>query len=349
MKTERTELENGIFLYTVTNGRVSFCAMNYGCTLTNLFVPDKNGKATDILLGYDSLAEWKAGTEAHNAIVGRVANRIRGAAFSLDGVTYSLDKNDKTPVGTNCLHGGFNRFEKMVWQSEAFSADGAAGVRFVRTSADGEQGFPGAVQMTVTYTLTDGDELILEYTATTDKATPLNLTNHAYFNLDGAGAVMEHRLQLDCDEVLELGSDFVPTGKVLSVSGTPFDFRTKKAVGKDVAEVVSSHLARTGADVRGYDHCFVTRADESAVVRLGEVRSEKSGIAMRISTNQRGVQVYTGNFLEGVKGKGGVTQHKYDGICFETQRFPNAINEPAFPSCLLQPDERYWSKTIFSF
>ena len=259
----------------------------------------------------------------------------------LDGVTYSLDKNDKTPAGTNCLHGGFNRWEKMLWQAEPFCADDAAGVRFVRMSADGEQGFPGTVQLAVTYTLTAHDELILEYTATTDKATPINLANHAYFNLDGAGTVLDHRVQLDCDAFLALGNDFVPTGRICSVRGTPFDFLAEKRVGADIAAIP--------LEIGGYDHCFVTHADESRVVRVGAVRSEKTGITMEISTNQRGVQVYTGNFLEGVTGKNGVVQHKHDGICFETQRFPNAVNEPHFPRCVLRAGEQYWHKTIFSF
>ena len=338
MKTEKKELEKDIFLYTVTNGRLSFSAMNYGCTITNIWVPKKSGAPVDILLGYDRLAEWKSGTEAHNSIVGRVANRICGAQFVLDGKTYALEKND----GENCLHGGFNRFEKMLWQAEPVSDAGGAGVRFTRVSVAGEQGFPGNVQMTVTYMLTETDDFMLEYTATTDAPTPLNLTNHAYFNLNGAGNVCDHHLQLDCDTMLEIDSQLLPTGRVVPVAGTPFDFRTEKLIGKDIAQMDK----RIGG---GYDHCFVTHADETEVVRVGKVWSDQTGISVTFSTNQRGMQLYTGNFLNGVVGKGGVVHQMYDGVCFEMQRFPNAVNEPHFPPCILRPGERYWSKTIFSF
>ncbi|MBQ6779761.1 MAG: galactose mutarotase [Treponema sp.] len=335
---KKTELAKDIFLYTVTNGHMSFSAMNLGCTLTNLLVPNKNGGLTDILLGYDTLAEWRAGTEAHNAIVGRVANRIGGAQFVLDGKTYALNKND----GENCLHGGFNRFEKMLWQGEPISSAEGEGVRFIRTSAAEEQGFPGNVQITITYRLTAQNKLLLEYTATTDAPTPINLTNHAYFNLNGAGNVLGHHLQLDCDEVLEIDDNLIPTGSILPVVGTAFDFRTEKLIGRDIIQMD----ARIGG---GYDHCFVTHANETEMVRAGKVRSDQTGICMEISTNQRGLQVYTGNYLSGIQGKGGMIHQKYDGVCFETQRFPDAVHHAEFPNCILQPGETYHAKTMFSF
>ena len=346
MKTECAELTDGIALYTVSNGRISFCAMNYGCTLTKLLVPNKAGGVTDILLGYDTLDAWQAGTEAHNAVVGRVANRIGGAAFALDGKVFSLDKND----GENCLHGGFNRFEKMLWRGESFSEADSAGVRFTRTSVAGEQGFPGNVELCVTYRLTARDELVLEYTAASDAPTPINLTNHAYFNLNGAGNVLGHHLRLDCDEVLEIGADMIPTGRILDVTGTPFDFRAEKLIGRDIGLLAELGGMPLDADSPfGYDHCFVTHADEAEAVHVGTVWSDESGICMDICTNQRGMQLYTGNFLGGVQGKGGVVHRRHDGVCFETQRFPDAVNKPRFPNCILRPGERYWSKTIFSF
>ena len=347
--TESKQLDDKITLYTASNEKISFSAMNYGCTITNLFVPNKNGKLTDILLGFDSLDEWKAGAASHNAIVGRFANRISGARFTLDGKKYELDKND----GKNCLHGGFTRYEKMLWNGETLSDSEGEGVRFTRTSADGEQGLPGNLEIAVVYKLTSKNELILEYTATTDKATPINLTNHAYFNLDGSGTILNHHLQLDCDEFLKANADLTPTGDVVSVSGTSFDFITEKTIGRDIENLITdtaddANRSLTGEnDPFGYDHCFLTRTeDEKKLVRFGKIRSEKSGISMEIFTNQRGVHVYTGNFLAGVKGKGGVTHKRHDGVCFETERYPDAVNEPNFPSCILRPGEQYWHKTV---
>ncbi|WP_407425413.1 aldose epimerase family protein [Treponema sp.] len=349
---ESKKLNDEITLYTVSNGKLSFSAMNYGCTITNLFVPDKNGKMTDILLGFDSLEGWKAGNASHNAIVGRFANRITGAKFSLDGSEYFLDKND----GENCLHGGFTRYEKMLWNAEIFSDSEGEGVRFTRKSADGEQNMPGNLEMSVVYRLTENNELIFEYTATTDKATPVNLTNHAYFNLDGSGTILNHHLQLDCDKFLKAKSDLTPSGEIVNVEGTCFDFRTEKLIGKDIKNLVTekadeANLSLTGKnDPYGYDHCFLTRTqDESKVVRFGKISSEKSGISMEIFTNQRGCHIYTGNFLSGMKGKGGVIHKRHDGICFETERFPNAVNEPDFPGCILNPGEKYWHQTILKF
>ena len=345
------KIDDEVTLYTVTNGKISFSAMNYGCTMTNLFVPDKNGNATDILLGFDSLDEWKAGTASHNAIVGRVANRIVGARFTLDGKTYALDKND----GKNCLHGGFTRYEKMFWQGEPFSDSEGEGVCFTRTSADGEQGMSGNLEITAVYKLTSKNELIFEYTAKTDKATPINLTNHAYFNLDGSGTILNHHLQLDCDEFLRANADLTPTGDVVSVSGTSFDFRTEKTIGRDIEKLITEKSANANAALTspdspfGYDHCFISHGDESKVVQLGAVWSENTGIKMELFTNQRGVHVYTGNFLAGIKGKGGVVHKRHDAVCFETERYPDAVNHPNFPSCILRPVEQYWHKTVLKF
>ncbi len=357
---ETKKLDNEITLYTVSNGTISFSAMNYGCTITNLFVPAKNGEKTDILLGYDTLEGWEAGTSSHNAIVGRVANRIAGAKFTLDGKEYLLDKND----GKNCLHGGNTRWEKMLWNAEKYSDSEGEGVKFTRKSADGEQGMPGNLDLCVIYKLTEKNELVFEYTATSDKATPINLTNHAYFNLNGKGSILNHHLQLDCPKFLKANSELLPTGEIASVLRTSFDFTKEKTIGRDIEkliteksdganakfaeEIAGSSPAMTNLPF-GYDHCFVTNADETKLVRLGEIWSEESEIHMEMFTNQRGVHVYTGNFLEGVGGKGGVTHKRHDAVCFETERFPNAMNEPNFPSCILHPGEKYFHKTILKF
>jgi aldose 1-epimerase len=333
--TEVKKLDDEITSFTVSNGNVSFTAIEWGCTITNLYVPSKNGEKVDILLGFDTLDGWKKGTEAHNAIVGRFANRIRGAKFTLEGKTYNLDKND----GENCLHGGNTRYEKQLWKGEKYSDSEGEGVKFTRKSPDGEQGMPGNVDLCVIYKLNDKNELIWEYSATTDKATPINLTNHAYFNLNGKGSAEGHHLQLDCKSILETAADSAPTGKILNVDGTVFDFRTEKLVGRDCDKVEPLK--------NGYDQCFITGGNETELVRFGKIWSDESGISMEMFTNQPGVHVYTANYIGGKIGKGGVVHKPHDGICFETERFPNAINEPSFPNCVLKPGEKYYHKTIF--
>lgn len=342
MTITEKEIQHGITSYTVSNGTVSFTAMNYGCSLLQILVPNKLGSYTDILQGYDTLEGWKADDASHNCVVGRFANRIALARFTLDGKTYTLDAND----GKNSLHGGFTRWEKMLWNAESFEEGDSAGVRFTRTSPDGEQGYPGTLSLTVTYALNSKNELTLTYNATTDKATPINLTNHAYFNLNGGGSVLDHVVQLDCDSILEVDPALIPTGERIPVDGDDFgwvfDFHKPKAVG--------SAIGGSPETIDGYDHCFVTRAaDESNVVRVGAVWSDVSGIKMEIATNQPGMQIYSGNFLNGTTGKGGAHYDKHSGICFETQRFPDAPNKPDFPSCILRPGETYNAVTVFTF
>lgn len=332
--------------YEISNGSLSAKVMSLGCTITNLYAPDKNGNPVDVLLGYDTLDGWASGTGSHNAVVGRFANRIAGGKFTLDGVDYKLDVND----GPNSLHGGINRYEKMIWESELITHDGKADcVHFHRVSPDMEQGYPGNVTIDVCYTLTKDNELVIEYEATTDKATPINLTNHAYFNLSGTKVVdgkiqnvLSHKMQLDSDEVLEINDVMIPTGKILPVSGTCFDFTKEHTIGERIGEF--------GASVAyGYDHNFITHADESEVCRFGKITCEETGISMEMFTNQRGVQIYTGNYLSGAHGKNGVVHNRYDGVCFEAQRYPDCVNHAEFPSCILRPGEKYWQKTIYKF
>jgi len=341
MSIEKTEVEKGLYRFTVDNGTMSFSATNYGCILTNIWMNDKNGKKLDLLLGYDSVEEYKTDTESFGAIVGRIANRVKCACFTLDGKKYQLDKNDGNPEKNHCLHGGLFRWGNCVWNAETFEEKGKSGVIFNRKSVDGEQGFPGNLDVKIIYGLTDKNELELEYLATTDAPTVINLTNHAYFNLDGEGSILDQKLCLDCDAILEADDEILPTGKILPVEGTIFDFKKEKKVGDDVKKV--------GDIVGGYDHCFITKGEETDLVKFGCFTSEKSGISMEMSTNQRGVHVYSGNFLEGKKGKGKGTYHKWDGICFETERYPNAMNESSFPSCVLRPGERYRHHTVFTF
>lgn len=341
MTVSEIKVADGIKGWNVSNGDMSFSAMEFGCTITNLFVPDKNGKKIDVLLGFDDFEGWKNGTQAHNVLVGRFANRIGGASFVLDGKKYELDKNN----GANCLHGGFFRYEKQVWRGEPFQSQDEAGIVFTRKSPDGEQHFPGNLKIKAVYTLNTKNQLKLEYFAESDKPTPVNLTNHAYFNLDGGGDILNHKVWLDSDKILEI-NDMVPTGEFLDVSkkeNRAFDFRDLKKVGEDFGLV-----SKADPSMRGYDHCFVTKGCEMGAVLAGTCESEKSGIKMKIYTNQRGIQFYTGNYLKG-PGKNGCEQKPQGGLCFEAERFPDAVNHQNFPSCILRPGEEYHQITFYEF
>lgn len=357
LKIEESKVAEDVKSWTISNGNISFSAMNFGCTITNLFVPDKNGRKIDVLLGFDDFDDgsfgkkntcWKNGTEAHNALVGRFANRIGGASFVLDGKKYSLDKNDGNDGNgnhINCLHGGFFRFEKQIWQGESFENQDAAGVIFTRRSVDGEQHFLGNLEIKVVYSLNQKNRIKLEYFAKTDSATPLNLTNHAYFNLDGSGDILNHKVWIDSEKILEI-KNMIPTGKFLDVlksENKAFDFRKAKKV-KDDFDLVK----KSDSVAAGYDHCFVTKADEKDAVLTASCESEKSGIKMKLYTNQRGIQLYTGNYLFGL-GKNGSEQKPQSGICFEAERFPDSVNHENFPSCILRPGEEYHQVTIYEF
>lgn len=356
LKVEESKVAEDVKSWTISNGNISFSAMNFGCTITNLFVPDKNGRKIDVLLGFDDFDDgsfgkkntcWKNGTEAHNALVGRFANRIGGASFVLDGKKYSLDKNDGNDGNgnhINCLHGGFFRFEKQIWQGESFENQDEAGVIFTRRSVDGEQYFLGNLEIKVVYSLNQKNRIKLEYFAKTDSATPVNLTNHAYFNLDGSGDILNHKVWIDSEKILEI-KNMIPTGKFLDVSKSEnkaFDFRKAKKVKDDF------DLVENDSSTRGYDHCFVTKVDEKDAVLAASCESEKSGIKMKIYTNQRGIQLYTGNYLSGL-GKNGSVQKPQCGICFEAERFPDSVNHENFPSCILRPGEEYHQVTVYEF
>ncbi len=335
-----------VSLYTVSNGKMSFCAMDYGCTLTGIFLPNKiGGGKTDILLGHSTLDAYVASSSCFGSIVGRFANRIGGAKFSIGKDVYSLDKNDNK---ANTLHGGFTRLDHFVWKSTPVEGKEGCGVKFTRRSADGEQGFPGNLDVCVSYTLGKDNRLTLKYTATTDKPTPVNFTNHAYFNLSGGGTVLEHTMQSDCEGYLEVDKNLIPTGKIIPVSGTAFDFTKEKPLGRDIA--------KTGS---GYDHCFVTPAygkEKSAVplkakplVVAAIIRDMKSGRKMTVETNLEGIQVYTANSIDGIIGKNARVYKNHEAVCLETQCFPDTPNKAEFPSCILNPGETYKAVTVYGF
>ncbi len=339
-------LANGdeVNLFTVSNGKMSFTVTDYGCTITGIYLPQKNGPTSDILLGYSTLPEYvMSDGYSFGSIVGRFANRIGGASFAIDGKKYQLDKNDNK---INTLHGGFFRLDHQVWKAKAVETKTSVGVTFKRRSPDGEQGFPGNLDVEVTYTLSKDNKLSMRYKAKTDKATPVNFTNHAYFNLAGSGTILGHELQSDCKGYLEVDKNLIPTGKIIDLAGTPFDFTKAKTIGRDIEKVAP-----------GYDHCYVTPAykgkacapDPKKLVRAAVLTDPKSGRSMTVDTNQEGIQVYTANWVEGIPGKNGVRMVRHGAICLETQRFPDAPNKPEFPPCVLKPKETYDALTVYGF
>lgn len=333
-------------LYTISNGKMSFSCTDYGCTLTSIVLKNKNGTSTDVLLGFSTLEGYLNTKFCFGSVVGRFANRIGKASFTLDGVKYPLDKND----GPNTLHGGFDGYDKMMWKSKMVEGTHFAGVKFSRVSPAGEQGFPGNVKIEVTYTLDDDNNLSCKYTAKTDKATPINITNHAYFNLAGNGSIEDHTAKFNSKYILEVDQKLIPTGKFTEVKGTAFDFSKEKKIGKDIK--------KTGV---GYDHCYVTSAyskkgtavptddRDSTMVKFGEVSESKYGHKMEVFTNLEGCQFYTGNFIKGIVGKNGVHYNTHDAFCLETQAFPDSPNKKDFPSCILKPGQTYKAKTVYSF
>jgi aldose 1-epimerase len=332
-------------LYTLTNANgVEVRAMTYGGIVLTLRVPDRDGNLGDVVLGYDALDGYLEATPYFGAIVGRYGNRIAGGKFTLDGEEYSLAANN----GPNALHGGLQGFDKVVWQAQSFQNEEGVGVVFSYTSPDGEEGYPGTLEATVTYTLTDANELVFDYHAVTDKATPVNLTQHTYFNLagDGAGTILDHELMLNASHFTPVDSTLIPTGEILSVDGTPFDFTTPTAIGARIDDD-DEQIGFGG----GYDHNYVLdRGEGDALTLAARVHEPTSGRVMEVSTTEPGVQFYSGNFLDGsITGKGGHVYEQRSGLCLETQHYPDSPNKPDFPSTILQPGQEYRSRTVYRF
>ncbi|HEV8550082.1 MAG TPA: aldose epimerase family protein [Polyangiaceae bacterium] len=312
---------------------------NFGATVVSVEVPDRNGKLADIVLGLDSAESYAAGTAFLGSTVGRVANRVRDAKFELDGKTYRLTANDPP----HSLHGGPTGFYKRVWQPEVLETPDGPALKLTYVSADGEEGFPGKVSATTTYTLTHNDELRVEMEAVTDKPTLVNLAHHSYWNLGGVGSgpITDHELTLFADAYTP-GDPIVPTGVVKPVKGTPFDFTSEKPVGKD--------LLKAGGKPVGYDTNFVVRGEPNALRPVAKLRDPKSGRVLTLEANQPGVQFYSGNFLDGsIHGKG-TSFPQYSGLCLETQKFPAAINVPAWrEQVILKPGQTYRHVMIHRF
>jgi aldose 1-epimerase len=324
-------------LYTLTNKNgLKARLMTYGATLVSLELPDRNGVFADCVLGYDSLDGYVKNSPYFGAIVGRYGNRIAKGKFTLDGKTYSLAVNN----GANHLHGGVRGFDKVVWAAAPVQEAGVVGVQFSYLSKDGEEGYPGNLDVTVVYTLTDADELNISYEATTDKPTVVNLTHHSYYNFTGGRRdVLGHELMLAADRYTPVDEGLIPTGILAPVAGTPMAFTAPTAIGARIAAVAG-----------GYDHNYVLNGGAGAMALAARVYEPESGRIMEISTVEPGIQFYSGNFLDGtIAGKGGRIYGRHWGFCLETQHFPDSPNRPAFPSTVLRPGETYKTTTTHKF
>ena len=347
-----THRGEAVSLYTLKNAHgMQAKVLDYGGIIVSLRVPDRNGRLDDVVLGFDSLGDYERGSPYFGAIIGRYGNRIARGRFTLDGRTYTLATNN----GPNHLHGGVRGFDKVVWTAAQFERGDSVGLVLNYTSPDGEEGYPGTLRATVTYTLTDKNEFIFDYQATTDRPTPVNLTQHSYFNLagDGKGDILGHVVTLNADRFTPVDSTLIPTGEIKSVAGTPFDFRTSTAIGARIDR--NDEQLRYG---RGYDHNFVLNKGgrggkggiEGDVTLAAHVYEPTTGRVMEISTTEPGLQFYSGNFLDStLRGKQGVVYGHRSGFAMETQHFPDSPNKPAFPSTILRPGEEYRSRTIYRF
>lgn len=334
-----------VMLYTLRNkaGMVARIT-DYGGIVVSLTAPDREGNFEDIVLGYDNLDDYIAASPYFGALIGRYGNRIRAGKFELDGVEYNLATND----GPNHLHGGDKGFDKVVWDSKMEETQNGPSLLLSYVSVDGEEGYPGTLHAVVRYTLTHDNELVVEYEAVTDKATPVNLTHHSYFNLSGNARrdILGHTLQLNADHFTPVDDTLIPTGEYRPVAGTPFDFRSAKPIGQDIG-MDNEQLAFGG----GYDHNWVVDQNADGAWRhILTLADPESGRLMTIHSDEPGLQFYSGNFLDGSNiGKGGVVYDYRYGMCLETQHFPDGPNQPNFPSTILQPGEVYKTRTVHTF
>jgi aldose 1-epimerase len=340
----RTPDGREVEVFTLTNAHgVEVRAIGLGAIIVSLKVPDRAGKLDDVVLGFDGIDGYLGDHPYFGAVVGRYGNRIAKGRFTLDGRTYSLATNN----GPNHLHGGPKGFGRLVWTGKSFEKGEDVGVAFTLDSPDGDEGYPGNLKATVTYTLTPKDEVVVDYLATTDKPTPVNLTQHSYFNLAGSGAanIHDHVLTLDADRITAVDAELIPTGVLAPVEGTPFDFRKPTAIG---ARIDADHeQIRFG---RGYDHNWVLNRSGAGLVKAARLSEPTSGRVLEVFTTEPGVQFYTGNFLDGtLVGKGGRKYGHRAGLCLETQHYPDSPNRPEFPSTIVRPGQDYSSKTVFAF
>lgn len=320
---------------------------SYGCTVLSLRVPDRFGNLADVVLGFSELERYPTDSPHFGCVVGRFGNRIANGRFSLDAEEYSLNCNE-TAGGVPChLHGGHVGFGKVLWDGEYVSKAGAVGVHFSRLSPDGEEGYPGNLMVHVTYWLTDAGDFQIDYLATTDRPTPVNLTHHTFFNLkgEGYGDILEHEVQIHADSFVPVGSNLIPLGQLEPVAGSALDFRKPHSIGARI-EAAEEQLRVT----RGYDHCWVMRETPGELLSSAFVYEPETGRTLEVLTTEPGVQFYTGNFLDGsLRGKSGRAYEFRGGFCFEPQHFPDSPNQSAFPSTILRPGQKYISTTVYRF
>ena len=331
--------------YTFTNAGITAKVIDYGAILTELHVPDAKGNVADVVLGFDNVKQYETESPYFGATTGRVANRIAKGKFTLDGKEYTLATNN----APNHLHGGIVGFNKKIWKAETLKTIEGPAVKFSYTSPDGEEGYPGNLAVEVTYTLTKDAELRVDYKATTDKATPINLTHHTYFNLagQGNGTILNHELKLTADHYTPVDATLIPTGNIAKVEGTVFDFRRPAPIGGRI------HLLKGDAatkDPGGYDLNYVLNNQTGKVALAAKLHDPSTGRIMEIWTDEPGIQFYTGNFLDGsLTGKAGKVYQKHFGLCLETQHYPDSINQPKFPSTVLKPGETYTQTCVHKF
>ena len=321
------------WLYTLKSDDVTVKITNYGGIVTEIITPDKNGNPGNVVLGFNNLEQYLAGHPNFGALIGRFGNRIAKGSFELDGETYSLAINN----GNNTLHGGIIGFDDVVWDPEIVETENGEGLQLKYLSVDMEEGYPGNLDVTVLYELVDND-LEITYWATTDKATPVNLTNHSYFNLAGKGTILDHILTMEASAYTPVDEELIPTGEIAPVEGTAFDFTEPKPIGRDIDQTEG-----------GYDHNFVIDRTTDELEWIARLEDPKSGRILEVLTMEPGVQFYTGNFLDGSLVSDGTAYVKHFGLCLETQHFPDSPNQPHFPSTILRPDKEYYTKTVYRF
>jgi aldose 1-epimerase len=336
----KTAEQEAVELYTLTNAKgASVKIITYGGIVTSLKVPDRNGKLGDVVLGFDNLESYLKSNPFFGALVGRYGNRIAKGKFTLNGKEYTLARNNEP----NHLHGGIKGFDKVVWKARELAGKNGPGLSLSYVSKDGEEGYPGRLAVTVVYTLTNRNELKVAYTATTDKPTVVNLTQHSYFNLAGEGDILKHELMIAADRFTPVDATLIPTGELRSVKGTPMDFTKPFVIGARIEQ--ADEQLKFG---RGYDHNWVLNGNKGALALAARAYEPSTGRVMEVYTTEPGVQFYTGNFLNST-GKGGQVYQSRYGFCLETQHFPDSPNQPKFPSTTLKPGQKYQTTTIYRF
>ena len=331
------EMNEGlVFLYTLSNpNQMTVKITNYGGIVTSIKVPDKNGIVDDVVLGFENLDDYLGPVPYFGALIGRYGNRIAGARFTLEGIEYTLATNN----GPNHLHGGNRGFDKMVWKSDIIDEKDRVGIKLTYLSIDGEEGYPGNLDVAVSYILNNKNELIIDYCASCDKSTPVNFTHHSYFNLKGKGDILDHILTIHANHFTPVDDELLPTGEVSPVKDTPMDFTSPTAIGKRIQMVKG-----------GYDHNYVLNKWDGSLRLVASLFDQESGRIMDVSTTEPGMQLYTGNFLDGLlKGSGGRSFDKNGGVCLETQHYPDSPNRTSFPTTILKPGQPYRQTTIYHF